>query len=289
MRFPLDMPWLDAASLQRLTQVTPEEFAAFWATYAPLIDALNRNDAGSIRECWSAFCLLDGDRAEALLGFLVNQLRHHERGVRAAAAAALGKLGDSRAFHGLAERLHDRDDSLRLAIIAALGDLDDPVALPALHALLMARSARLRQAAAEACLRLGDRATPLPVLVELLQCGDWQARQRAAATLAWPGNAGAVHALCCALVDRAAGVRVEAARALGVIGDRAAVPVLLRTLYDRDTDVRRQAATALARIGDPRALEPLYLLADTSDVVVHDLAQQALAQFPRPAAMGKSA
>jgi HEAT repeat protein len=281
MKLPLEMPWMDSATLHRLARVTPEEFAEFWHAYSPLLDALSRPDDRGTRECWEAFALLDGDRAEWLLGFLVNQLRHREREVRLAAVETLGRLGDSRALHALTERLADRDDTLRLAVIAALCTLGDPDALPVLYPLLQARSARIRQAVAGACLALGDYEAPLRPLLELLHCGDGTARRQAAVSLGWPGNGAAVSTLLSVLLDRVPAVRAEAARSLGIIGDRAAVPLLMRGLHDRDATVCQRAAEALALIGDLRALEPLYLLADAGDAAVREIALQALAQFPR--------
>ena len=53
--------------------------------------------------------------------------------VRAAAAAALGKLGDTRAVGPLLDLLRDEDAQVRASAAGALGPLGDPRALPALR------------------------------------------------------------------------------------------------------------------------------------------------------------
>lgn len=210
----------------------------------------------------------------------------------AAAAEALGQLGDEDAVPALAGAL-DRAD-------APVGALVD--ALVAIHARyeqtsgaalqiedLVRRS--LRAGGADRMLVEVGRATGggLRNLVTVLGWIRGEAVDRALADLL--GNTTVNHQVIEALVrfgnpmvdvlvDQLARDEVDTRRAavaaLGRIGDRRAVPALVALLEADDRPLLVSAAGALARIGDGRAFEPLLALVGDHDVAVRQAAVAAL-------------
>jgi HEAT repeat protein len=207
-----------------------------------------------------------------------------DAGVRAAAARALGALGEAaRAaspalFRALADSSetvrHDAADSLSHVemrpddlrpLIAALGSRDPYVrafaewtlgnmeatageAVPALAALVDDPETGVVVSAALA--RIGPAArAAVPALVAALRSEDSGRRWRAARTLGriGPGAGEAVPALVAALRDPNEGVRRHAARALGRIAPATgpAAAALQRATGDPDRAVRREAEKAL--------------------------------------------
>lgn len=159
------------------------------------------------------------------VGALCDALADEDAGDRAAAARALGSIGDSAAAGPLAAALADKNAAVRLAAAQALGTIGDARAV---EPLILAR---------------GDT--------------DREVRLAAAAALAQIGSA-AVDPLAAALKGlRMPDRRADAARALGAIGDRAAVEPLTAALRDGVANVRQVVAGALGAIGDASAVEPL--------------------------------
>jgi HEAT repeat protein len=72
----------------------------------------------------------------AALAPLIAALRDTDSGVRDQAAAALGKLGDTRALEPLVAALRDTDSGVRVRVAAALGQLGDTRAVELLMAAL---------------------------------------------------------------------------------------------------------------------------------------------------------
>ncbi len=181
--------------------------------------------------------------------------------VRAAAAEALGRLGDVRALEALLHRLSaDTAAGVRAAAAEALGRLGDRGAVePLLHRLAFDASGDVRWAAAAALGELGD-VRALEALLDCLSADDSSpVRAAAAAALGRLGDVRALEALRHRLsADTDEGVRTAAAAALGRLGDRGAVePLLHRLAYDASWYVRGAAAAALGELGDVRALEAL--------------------------------
>jgi HEAT repeat protein len=176
---------------------------------------------------------------------------HHE--VRAAAAAALGRIGG--------------DGSVE-ALIAALKYPD---------------SFDVHCAAAEALGKTGDSRAVVP-LAEALAGPDSNSYEREAATLALGelGTAGAVEPLITALRDEIREVRRAAAVALGeVVGsevvDSAATESLIAALEDPDAGVREVATEDLGKMGDG-AVEPLMVAVIAPSSLVRAAAAKALAR-----------
>ena len=87
---------------------------------------------------------------------LIQALGDRSENVRAAAAWALGDLGDPQAIPALIQALGDQSENVRWAAAWALGDLGDPQAVPPLIKALRDRSENVRCAAAWALGAIGD-------------------------------------------------------------------------------------------------------------------------------------
>jgi HEAT repeat protein len=133
-----------------------------------------------------------------LVGPLLAALRAPDAGVRCAAAAALGHLGDARATPELSRSLEDPVAPVRIAAACALGAVRDARALEALLAAL--RRSREEQ----------QRIWP----------EGWSFQNSLLAALARLQDERALPALVAALDDPL--LAPQAARALGVLGDRRA-------------------------------------------------------------------
>jgi HEAT repeat protein len=161
--------------------------------------------------------------------------------VRAAAAGALGEIGDASAVPALlaavAPDKHDRDtvDANR-RIAEALGALRSPEALPVLEQLTASPDGFTQVAAVDALASIGDPRA-VPRLVEL-----------AASEATEPFVAG------------------KALLALGRIGDPSAAPVVLRMLFAqrRGLPLFREASAATVGIGPPMAA-PLLAVMEGKD------------------------
>ncbi|MBM3500761.1 MAG: HEAT repeat domain-containing protein, partial [Armatimonadetes bacterium] len=167
---------------------------------------------------------------------------------RAAAARALGELGDPRAVEGLGAALGDATEAVRAEAAEALGELEAQGAIPALVSALGDHSDRVRQSSVSALRRLGLPAVEA-LLTELRSAEDSR-RWRAAWALGECAAPSAADPLLRALQDESENVRAQAALALGGIGARHAVKALRRAAAeDNAPSVREAAALALARLG----------------------------------------
>jgi len=110
---------------------------------------------------------------------------------------------------------------------------------------------------------LGDTSPlpPIDTLIQGLQDGNADERQRAAEALARLSDPQAVPALVEALGDEHPSVRRAASQALGFIGAPEAVPALIEALgNERVSGVPTSIISALGRIGDARSVKPLIQL-----------------------------
>lgn len=207
-----------------------------------------------VREAVGALCTLLERPAEA------TDESHPEHTARAAAAVALGRIGDPAAaealLHAIAdpfnagtaastalgrlvpppvgllvEATRDTDPWRRARAVVALGECGDPAAFDAMVALLDDPDVAVRRAAAAAFGKLRDLRAVAPLV----------------ALLSRP--------------EESAFVRSYAAVSLGSLKDRTSVDALLAALDAQDPLLRRSAARALCRIDDPRSRERLEVMA----------------------------
>jgi HEAT repeat protein len=199
-----------------------------------------------------------------------------EHASRAAAAVALGRIGDPRAAEpllavitdpfnlgtaastalgrlrpppvdALVEATRDANGWRRARAVAALGEIGDPSAFDAMARLLADPNDAVCRAAAASFEKLRDARAVEPLL-ELF--GD---------------------------ASRSPFVRSYAAMALGALKSPSAVDALTTALESDDTLLRRSAARALSRIDDPRSRERLAdLAASDPDRTVRDVVRRYL-------------
>lgn len=116
---------------------------------------------------------------------------------------------------------------------------------------------QVRYAAMQALLVGGSAALP-DLLAALEPAQAEECRWRAAATLAWIGDAGAIPAIVRASDGADYALKYNCIWGLGHIGDEAAIPALLKIVQADETelpDVRYNAALALLRLGERAYLE----------------------------------
>ena len=220
--------------------------------------------------------------ATALVPLLYALEVEDDPSLRAAAAAALGSLGDARALPYLRRALSDERplpaeservcDYAAEALAAFPTDSGTPGMLrdwqeqrgetPPQHS--SPPPALAAEPLAIALPSAGDEMSQLSteeLLASLAQlhAGDWQTRQSAVTALGERGDVSAVPALLEAIKDDSSHVRWSAVRALSAIDDRKVVPGLLSALRDEDAYVIDAASEALGRIG--RAAQPGLLRA----------------------------
>lgn len=161
------------------------------------------------------------------LGALLLQSNEDED-ARAAAAIALGRIGDWRSAAFLRRSAGDASRKVRFASALALGKVRDPEGLRALE------QVSLRDA-------------------------HWWVRYAAAVALGGTRDPAAVPPLArAAREDLRWQVRQQAARSLGELGGRLAARALGETLNDEDAAIRATAARALGEMGGPDSLDLLH-------------------------------
>jgi HEAT repeat protein len=215
--------WVRLRAAVALEKINPETKAAVPA----LIDALKDEYAR-----WQAARALRNIGSKAVLA-LVEALKDKDKGVRKAAAFALGLIGQEAkpAVSALIEALKDENDSVRSYAAEALG-------------------------------RIGSEAkTAVLALVEALKDENKNVRVRSVEALGIIGadSKVAVAALTETLSDEDIWVRLRAAVALVKIGQDAkpALPALIEALKDENDSVRLYASEALWKINTPEALKAL--------------------------------
>lgn len=185
--------------------------------------------------------------------------------VRVAAARALGRIGDQRAFEPLLKALQ-QGGYVRHAAEQSLNLLQPDWKV--------SEAARKMQ----------------PDFIRELKDPSHEVRYGAARQLEKIGDAQAVQPLIETLVDPVSQVRKAAADAVEAIAPdwpeseaaRAALPALADALKHTDAEVHHTAAEALGRIRDPRAVQPLIDALPTVGAV----AASALGSIGDPRALG---
>jgi HEAT repeat protein len=171
--------------------------------------------------------------------------------VRAAAAEALGRVGDRRALRFLSQALQDPDERVRFAAALALGRIDSDANVARLErSLRKDPSWWVRYAAAGAMGSTGKGFTASWLERALCEDPAWQVRFQAVWALGELGTARAAAALARGLRDPEATVRCAAALALARIRGPRTAFILGRALsYEEDGAVRSMLAMALSKAG----------------------------------------
>jgi HEAT repeat protein len=180
--------------------------------------------------------------------------------VRAAAAVALGRMGDDEAVVALSKAI-ERDDhyAVRAAAAGAIGRIGASRGVAALLYALTDENAFVREEAREALERF-HKAEHLVAFEPALDAAA--PARRLAAVQAYgavlrEGHDEAAAPLLTALGDADEGVRLTAQGALDRIPHERAVPVLIAGLSHDDADSRTRCADMLSRRADERAVAPL--------------------------------
>lgn len=173
--------------------------------------------------------------------------------VRAAAAVALGRIGEGTGLRGLMEALKDPAPEVRVAAALALGQLKGEGAVTALGRSLGSDSSWWVRHAAAIALGRAKRAYGVDALETAVTAEPrWQVRLQAVKSLQEIGTPRAAEAASLALTDPDSGVRAAAGQAVAAIGsEREAVALssALRAETDPSTRAVLQAAfrTLLSR------------------------------------------
>ncbi len=170
--------------------------------------------------------------------------------VRAAAALALGRIGDGIAVKALAEALRDPSPEVRYSAALSLGRMPaDGVATRLERVLREDPSWQPRYAAAIALGRMRKPFAAFPLADALSSDPAWQVRQQAARSLSDLGTDHALAALAVGLHDPEPSVRAAAGAALAESGgpvERRAVADALRVEPDPSVRAMLTAATRRA-------------------------------------------
>jgi HEAT repeat protein len=199
----------------------------------------------------------------------------------AAAARALGQIGDARAFDPLVELLRSENAGSRLAAFEALKSLADPETVGRLCDLLNDSNSNVRESAIRVIGYFGAKGCENAILE---CCDDPDERIRRAAIEQLPNlsDARAVEALIENLKNGSSRIRETAAKALAQVKSRAAISALREALADADPWTRYFAVRALGTLGDEASREKLSEIAETDEAEqVRAAAQEVLNELKK--------
>ena len=167
--------------------------------------------------------------------------------LRAAAALALGRIGDRIAVGALSEALKDPSAEVRAAAALALGGLPADGVVTRLESTLRSDSAWQPRYAAAVALGRARKTFADVALIDALLCDPaWQVRQQAARSLMDLATERAAEALASSLDDPEPSVRAAAGVALAEIGAPAERRAAARALR-AETDPSVRAVVVVAR------------------------------------------
>ncbi len=232
----------------------------------PLLDRLDNDPAWTVRRKAAIALgkLRELAAKEGVVPRLIAHLSDARPEVKAAAAEALGNIGDPSAAGPLvATLINNRHGAVR-EIVIALEKIGAPAIQP-LTAALKHPEAEVRKAATEAIATIGTPASVVP-LASMLNDPDVTIRRIAADALTSLADARVVPQLIAALNDPDWHVYYAARDALVNVG-AAAVPALINALASPNPRVAHMAEQALSRIGKPAVAQLAAALASPNPSV----------------------
>jgi HEAT repeat protein len=200
---------------------------------------------------------------------------------RKAVAKALGEIGDPNAVKPLIEALLGLDISeIKPTVAEALGKIGDPRAVWPLIATVGTKNRELHKAATGALRKTG--VPDVETLINALSVQNLDVRIGSAELLGLIGDPRAVKPLITSLKDENSRVREAATGALGNISSPESVTSLIATLKDEEMDVRKAAATALGKLSDLQSAEHLIAALSDQEGEVRKAAAKALGNLGDP-------
>ncbi|MBI2215956.1 MAG: HEAT repeat domain-containing protein [Candidatus Rokubacteria bacterium] len=246
----------------------------------PLVTALEIDQSDAVRSN-AANALAALGNSAALAALLAALERDQSADVRSSTARALGAIGDRGALEPLFRALHDPEPSVRAAAAEAGGRLGESRAAEHIRTLFWGdASPSVRSSAAGALVALHD-AHFLESLLRTLDDGqDEMSRRAVIEALRWAPVEGRFERLSSIIrTDESGSVRGSAALILGELRDPRAIPSLVEALErDEAVSVRMLAAVAVGLLGDRDGSASLLTAArKDSEEVVRVLCAEALA------------
>ena len=249
--------WINMSEWKKLKEMGP-------IAVEPLVTALETGNE-SIR-AYAAEVLGDIGDLRAVKPLIVALEEDREVIVCCDAARALGKIGDLRALEPLAEALKDIDSKVRRAAAEGLMQIGQP-ALDALLAALRYKDDRVRGNAARALKEMGWKP-------DSGENGAWYWIAREKWNKVSSLGYRAVEPLIAVLDEMS--VKENAAGALEKIRDPRAVDLMVASLEKENSEVCMKIVFALGSIGDPRVVELLIALLDDKYSGISNAAAWAL-------------
>ena len=215
---------------------------------------------------------------------LLEAALHHEfHEVRVESVRALEKIGTAKAREVLLKIsptiLANDQKKVRISTIQALGKLRLSKALPSLIILLDHPDPTIKIAIINALRTIGDPRA-VPAILEALKDYDQAVRSWAAGTLGKFGDSKAIPGLIRALRDPDQWVRARACSSLAKLEGREILPALIAKLQDPNQLVQISATEALGKMEDPAAIPALEKAADNEGPLAR-AAQNALKKLLR--------
>jgi HEAT repeat protein len=193
-----------------------------------------------------------------------------------AAATAIGRLGDRSAVPALTQALNADDEETRARAARALGALGAAEVAPQLSRMLLSDGPMAARGAAEALAKIGTE-DAIAALATPLSAAEMTAARHAAMMGLELAGTKAVPALAAALGDHRPALRTNAAEMLGWLKAAPATAALAQALADPEPAVRQEAAWALGEIATPEAKAALSdIVAAQTDTATQQAATSAL-------------
>ena len=242
---------------------------------------------GSTDEREIAANLLGQFGTTAVVGLLIRSLKDDpESRVKAAAAEALGLLGDSRAGKILLAFFDTPDSTLRNPVVRATIRIADDRMVDGLSKYLKHENRKTRSLAAFALGQIHNpRATKY--LVKAISDDAFTVRETVVKALGDLGDSSAMAALMQAANEPDRYSQVWVIEALGKMRSSEPVPILMKALADSSPEVREAAADALGKLRTREAAPALISALDDTDSNVRKAAATSLEKLRKHIEVGQ--